>query len=77
MPFAVVFVRANILPSGDQLMLPMRALAGNASLISFASASVRIVTALTRDVECGPLVLGLMRKPASRNIGSDKSAMEG
>src|SRR5262249_2308658 len=77
MPLAVVLGTANCLPSFDQSGIPIFALGGSASGVSLPSAMFLSVSLMMRLELCGPWVLGLMRDPARRSIGSANSAIDG
>jgi hypothetical protein len=77
MPLAVVLVTANCLPSFDHSGIPRFALGGSANTVSLPSAMFLSVSLVMRLGLCGPLVLGLMRDPARRSIGSANSAIVG
>ncbi len=74
---ASVFVKTIRLPSGLQCMLPGLAPDGNTIEVSAPSES-RFSVIFVKYVErCGPLVFGLIRRPAMRSAGSAKSAIGG
>ena len=72
-----VFVKVKRLPSGENEKPPSFAPAGTTTLRSAPVATVRKVKPMRLPERCGPFVRGLMRKPASRSIGCDTSAMAG
>src|SRR5688572_23713476 len=77
MPVSRVLVKVKRLPSGENENPPSLAPPGTTTLRSAPVATVRKVKPVRPPVRCGPLVRGLMRKPASRSIGCDTSAIAG
>ena len=64
-------------PSELQGPMPNFEFGGSAILISVPSGILRNIRFDWNVVLCRPLVFGLMRMPARRNIGSESSAMGG
>ena len=77
MPAAVELVKTKRLPSGLHGPISSFGFGGSAILISVPSGILRSSRFDWKVVLCSPLVFGLMRIPASRNMGSDSSAMGG
>src|SRR5205085_10441753 len=76
-PAAVAFVNTNCFPSGLQCGVVSLGFAGNSTLMGVPSGTLRSSSEDSNVVLWSPLVLGLMRKPASRSMGSASSAMGG
>ena len=77
MPLSVVLVKAKWFPSGLQRPVLSFGFGGNATLTSVPSGTLRRVRALLKVALCSPLVIGLMRMPASRRMGCASSAIGG
>src|SRR6185503_8840474 len=77
-PFGLMFVKDNRFASGEKLTLAMLGLAGTVIFLSVPSAIDFRVMAMTLPPRCWrPFVLGLIRAPAIRWIGSASSAIVG
>ena len=72
-----VFVKNRNLPFGENSMAPIRAPAGTSIFRSAPVAIVRSVIPVPVGVRCGPLLRGLIRRPANRSIGCDTSSIDG
>ncbi len=74
---SVSCVKATWLPSGDQRVLRMRASAGRPVTARSAPSSVRSANPFDGRARLGPLVRGLILRPAILSSGADTSAIDG
>ena len=72
-----VLVNRKRLPSGEKVIVPILAPAGTATLRSAPPLIVRTVMPVPDGARCGPLVRGLMRRPAMRSMGCETSSIPG
>ncbi len=76
-PVAFVSVKATLRLFGEKPIQSMRAAAGTASFTVFPSAIATSEMPVSAGGRCGPFVRGLMRAPARRSIGWERSAIDG
>jgi hypothetical protein len=76
-PFGVVLVNAKWDASGLHIPRLSLGFCGRSNLTSAPSGILRNVIEELNVVLCRPLVLGLMRMPAMRNMGCASSAIGG
>jgi len=77
MPAGLVLVNDRRLPPGEKLTASIFAAVGTTTFVSLPSATAFSVIAVMPWLRCGPLVFGLIRIPARRSIGCDRSAIDG